>query len=743
MCAVASALPLCLLSRPALAQETNAGAQTGIEEVIVTARKREENLQRTPIAITAFTGENLDARGIVKLNDIAQFSPNVTFDNYNSFGGANSNAIVYIRGIGQNDFVPTVEPGVGLYVDGVYLGRTVGSTLDLLDVERVEVLRGPQGTLFGRNSIGGAVSVVTKKPDKIFGTKADVTIGTDSKFNVRASVNVPFTDTLWGRFAGASMNQHGYVDQFNHDRMTGNTKTISGRGALRWMPNDAVEVNLAADYSEDNGNGPPWTATAFDYSDPNSFVMLQNLLPFLGCGATPDNPQGSTSNPQCYNSQYLFGKEGKDAGDAHFYYGYIRGASLSFDWKATDDLSFKSITAWRRLNTLFDNDDHVPMVPNLSTDLLEQEQVSQEVQLLGSAFDQKLEWIVGLYYFQEDGKNTNPVDFTPIKLISGGPFDNDSKAIFTQGTLHVTEKFDATVGVRYTKDKKTFLPDQVITDGKFTGIPVGLRVVPFEEVATKASDTTPMINLAYQWTPNVMTYATYSEGFKGGGFTQRVFPPQPFVDSFRPEFATSYELGLKSTSLDGRLRLNGAVFWTDYTDLQITVFTGIAPHLDNAGDATIKGFELEAEAVPGEGWLAQATVGYLDAGYDKVDPATGLTGNEKFERISKWTASAGLSKQIRLGAGSTLTPAVNWTYRTKFFLDSFNSTLIDQEDAVSLLNANVAWDSGSGKFGMMLGVTNLTDEDYYLGGAFQAGFGTASNIWSRGREWYLSAKFSF
>jgi len=746
ICGFASMLPVTGAGSGAFAQEPPAEEQQAhgrMEEVIVTARKREESIQHTPIAITAFTGDTLDERGIVKLNDISQYSPNVVFDNYNSFGGANSNAIIYIRGIGQNDFVPTVEPGVGLYVDGVYLGRSVGSTLDLLDVERIEVLRGPQGTLFGRNTIGGAVNVVTRKPDEELGAKGDLTVGSDSKVNVRGSINLPFSDRVFARFSAASFNQDGYVDQINTGRDLGNTDTISARAALRWVASDAFELNLTADYSTDNGNGPPWLLTGLDFSDPGSFLMLNNTLPFLPCAAPPSNPAGSLTNPNCINSQYLLADQRQNAGTAQFFKGDIWGTSLTAEWQLTDALTLKSITAYRKLDTEFSNDEGTPVSAGLSLDIIVQEQVSQELQLLGSGVGEKLEWILGAYYFQEDGHNTNPVDFVPIALVSGGPFDNDSIAGFGQGTYHVTDQLDLTAGVRYTRDTKRFLPDQFITDGKFTPFPVGLRVLPFREVEISESDVTPMVNLAYQATPDFMLYGTYSEGFKGGGFAQRVFPPLPEVESFRPEFATAYELGFKYTGAEGRFRLNGAAFMTDYTDLQITVFTGIAPVLDNAGDATIQGFELEMQAAPEGGWLLEAAAGYLDPEYDNVDPATALTGNEKFERISDWTLSGSLSKEIPLAASGTLTPQVSWSYRTSFFFDSFNSTLIDQEDAYHLFNAHIAWDSADARYGVTLGGTNLTDEEYFAGGAFQAGFGFASNIIARGREWYLTARFSF
>ncbi|MGH8248837.1 MAG: TonB-dependent receptor, partial [Gammaproteobacteria bacterium] len=268
----------------ALAQEAGT-----IEEVIVTARKREENLQQIPISVSAYTGEALDARGVTKIDKLTDFTPNLVFHNTPTFSGTTSNAVIYIRGVGQNDFTPTIDQGVGIYVDGVFLGRSVGSVLDLVDIERVEVLRGPQGTLFGRNTIGGALNITTKKPAEEFGGKVDLKVGTDARVNVRGTVDVPLTDRFFSKFSAASFQQDGYVTRPFDGEELGNDDTVAARAAFRWLPMDGLEINFAGDYSRDDENGAPDILTGFDPAGPPppfppSQVVFNNLVADLFSG---------------------------------------------------------------------------------------------------------------------------------------------------------------------------------------------------------------------------------------------------------------------------------------------------------------------------------------------------------------------------------------------------------------------------------------------------------------------------
>jgi iron complex outermembrane receptor protein len=726
-----------------------------IEEIIVLARKREEGLQDAPISISAFSASSLAARGITKIDEIQNVTPNLSFYGESAIGAAANSASVFLRGIGQNDFVPTAEPGVGLYVDGVYYGRSVGSVWNLIDVERVEVLRGPQGTLFGRNSIGGVVAVVSKKPGDILGLDAGVTVGTDDRLDATLTVNTPITENLAAKVSAAKFTRDGYVTNTVTGQELGDEDTVAARAALRWIATPYLSLDVSLDYSDDRSNGIPYINDGTVFLDPTqpggpNFSFISNVLatPLTGCDGTFANPAGSLTNPGCLNDQY----KGANGGLGDFHSNVeSSGASVSVDWTVTDSLQLKSITAYRQIDADFayDGDASPIFIVDGIHDVMTQDQITQELQLLGPSDQTKLRWILGLYYFQEDGEDINPVDFLPVSLTSGGLYDNKSVAAFGQGTYQLTEKLQLTGGIRYTEDTKRFLPDEVVTGGLvtlgipgFPFIPIGTRVLPFVEVATKADDWTPLVNLAYEWSAQLTTYITYSEGFKGGGFHQRVFPPLPATPTFEPEFASSYELGFKYSAPSRRLVLNGSVFYTDYENLQVTVFTAIAPVLDNAGNAKISGFELETRWIPADRWLVEAGVGYLDTGYKDVLPATGLTGNEKLPFVPEWSSSASVTKEFLLGDRGTLKPRLDWSYRSEIQYDTFNTPFIVGE-SYHLWNASVAWLSPSARYGVILRAENIADERYARRRVFSAGFGNILDCIDRGRVWSVAVNASF
>ena len=365
-----------------------------LEEIVVTARKREENLQDTPIAMSAFTGDALDFRGITEIGKLDQFVPNLVLNESTTYSNV-TNAAVYIRGIGQNDFTPVIDPGVGIYVDGVYLGRSVGAVLDIVDVERVEVLRGPQGTLFGRNTIGGAITLSSRKPDGEFGGKVDVKYGTDDRFNVRGSVNIPLTDKFFARLSAATFNQDGYVTRVADGEDLGDQDVVALRGALRWLPNDKLDINWSVDYSSENENGNPFVLTGiqplnlglfFPDGSPNpngapSMTLAANTIAAqLASGGPASFPGGeffnvihpsgfpfqfdacfrpeNANNPVCYNQQYIDNGDRKlnHSGDPSTQDLDVWGTGLTVDWQITDKLKLKSISSLRGFEGHFEGD---------------------------------------------------------------------------------------------------------------------------------------------------------------------------------------------------------------------------------------------------------------------------------------------------------------------------------------------------------------------------------------------------
>ena len=713
-----------------------------LEEITVTARKRSENLQETPISITAFSGNSLEARQIDNVSQIATFTPNLTFDTSSAISGTKSSASIFIRGVGQTDFVLSTDPGVGLYLDGVYISRSVGSVIDIIDVERVEVLRGPQGTLFGRNTIGGAISITSKKPTEELSGSASITTGRYNRFHVKGNINIPISDTLLSSFSLARFSREGHINRPNLGDKTGGDNSWAGRASFLWTPTENLEINLNFDGT-----------TVREKSCCNELVGVNEFgfFALANNGFIFDPVPLDPSDPGFFDANDLPTADFQDNTDFNIPAELdLWGVSLTVEMDMDNGLTLKSITAYRDLESLLGRDlTHSTNIQfGRTIDVFNHQQFSQELQLQGNAFDDRMKWIAGLYYFDEKGLNIDDVNFNPVvHLISGGKVHNNSIAAFTQATYDVTDKLSITGGLRWTKDTKRFMPEGfqfVITSS--IGMPPGLLLVPNDERQATSKEWLPMGNIAYQWTDDFMTYVTFSKGFKGGGFTQRVFPPLPELPSFKPEFVKVYEAGFKITGFDNHVRLNGAVFRTDYNDMQVLVQDVIAPITENAAEARIKGFELELMAIPAEGLTVEIGIGYLDAKYLAIDPravATGLSLDKKLVNIPEWSLNASVSYAVDFMGIGTLSPRVDWSYKSDYANDAFNEPLLNQE-AYSLLDASVAFEDYGEKWLVVLSGKNLTNKRYKIAGfadlitqsAAEASFG-------RPIEWAFTVKRRF
>ena len=776
------------------AQEpANSSTARLMEEIVVNARGVEEGLQDAPIAVSAFTGDTLDYRGVDSLNQIERFVPSLTLQNNPSFGGASNSAAIYLRGVGQKEFLPTTEPGVGLYVDGVYVARSVGAILDIIDIERLEVLRGPQGTLFGRNTIGGAISIATRKPEPggEFGGSLSAAAGTDSLLHLRGTVHIPVSDSFAIRGSLASMTQDGYVERADGIDL-GDDDTFTGRVSFAFQPSDSFSALITADMTRDRENGPALELIGIDFTDlsqlqgvvlapPPPMAFIHNVTtaalgPGQPCAATDPAGNGVTSNPasaNCYDARYI-GADGKDEGTAPAYSETdVFGLSATLDFNLSDTLAIKSITAYRELDSDFARDgDHSPHRISQFEDTLDQEQFTQELQLIGT--HDRLDWILGAYYFSEDGNNVNTLDFTVSNFRSGGQFDNTAWAAFAQATYDVTDRLHLTLGGRYTDEDKSFTPDQIIYNNYYAGfsnlvppgnplaaldapfLQAGSRILPLLEKEISISEFTPMANLAFDLSDRTMIYLTYSEGFKSGGFTQRVFPPvvagftappgTPDIDlipTYEPEFVEVIEAGIKLDLLDGRLRINGAVFQTDYEELQVQVFNSVAPVTRNIGEASIEGVELELSASPADGWFIEGSLSLLNAEYDNIDTAnTLILKSNDFERVPETMASVGISKEFLLASSGSVMLRADWSYRSETYNDAYNTPLLET-DSYSLIDASVRWTNQQGDWSVILSGRNLSDEQYLVTGVYGTAFQSFEGVYERGRQWRAEIRKTF
>jgi iron complex outermembrane receptor protein len=766
--AVPTSLIIGMISPVSVAMAAEAESAGALEEVVVTARKREESLQDTPIAISAFSAAALERQQITSTEDLDQVAPNLQFASYGPLTGNNSAAQVYIRGIGQSDGSSGVDPGVGLYIDDVYMGRAVGGVLDFRDISNVQILRGPQGTLFGRNTIGGAVLLTTTLPGKEFGGTARVGFGDDNLYEGFAAVDLPISDTLAARFSAGTRQRDGYVTRVSDGIDLGNEDTYTVQSSLQWLPSDALTLTLRGDYTKEDENGSPFVFTAINESQ----VFPAAISRGAGCpGATfppPSVPQ-NVVDPRCANDATWNLGEYRNGGTAPAQSTLENwGVSGTVQWDITDAFAIKSITAYRELDWSGSRDADNTALLVLHTNYASTgDQFSQELQALVET--SSLRGVVGAFYFEETIDDLLIVPFAaPPPLVASGAIpgsvdyqrafiDNDNLALFTQWTYDFTDALSLTAGVRYTEETKginiiaftvTPLTAPIVIPTRLNTPLVagpGLNIIP-QPFENKYESTTGSASLQYRWTDAFMTYASWSQGFKSGGFNQRynVAPPGNLPVAFDEETAETYEIGFKSEIGDS-FRLNGAVFTTKYDNMQLTYRLGIVPLLFNAGKSTIDGGELEFTFAPGR-LILEGSVGYLTNEFDEIAIVPGTTQtvgpNNTLPFAPEWQANAGLGYDFAIG-GVTLTPRVNVSYTSEQYFDAANSVEVAQLDDVTVVNTSVTLELGAWR--LRGGVNNVTDEQYRVAGnsSFSTSAGYVESIYSRPRNYFISASVDF
>ena len=845
-----------MASTPLLAQDAEQSG--GIAEIVVTAQKRAENVQDVPIAISAFTAESLQERAVGSVSQLSAIAPNVNLDAGTPFSGSTAVLAAYIRGIGSDDFAFNIDPGVGIYLDGVYLARTVGANQDLLDVERVEILKGPQGTLFGRNTIGGAISIVTADPGDAFKAKGDVTLGSYKLFQVRGSVTVPITDGLSSAFTFGIKSRDGFLKRLPYpDQRANNTPSFDAfsaagydsaakegvndnwnlRGKLRWDNGGAVRATFAGDYSKDKGTSANkligttefvpgnfagttnLPGTAFDPTGTTGFlfaglynfcigstgaqIAARNAQALCGVAGTQFNPQfqlasvasanvdGNPANDRLpWDGRYLIDNPDRSYASGNSYSNLESwGLSSIVDFDLADNLALKSITAYRELhwNAGLDADGSPLNFVQLSF-TMNQWQFSQELQLLGNALDEKLNYVLGAYYFKEAGDLHDYVTFAEGLVQVDGPNELATKnyAFFGQIDYRPIDLIGITIGGRYTNERKRFEGGQqelngfnyklfgcadangnVFPGGAFPLAPIpcqaGLgypdpnnpvRVYTPGVNRKKFSDFSPKVGVQIHPTDDVMLYGSWSKGYKTGGWTTRLTNPQGNVaPDFNEEKATTWEAGIKSTLLDRHLQLNAAVFSTKYRDIQLNIQVGTSPTIANAGDARIRGFELEMVAAPVDGLTINGAVGYIDAQYTSVSAGAAAVGGanafqagtlvgETLPKTPKWKVNLSPRYEAKLGNGASLVMLADWTYTSSAWNDT-QRTLLLKRVSTDIVNASISYREPDGKWSVTAGGTNLTDKRFLTSGGSNIAAGAIFGTYNRPREWYLRFGFDF
>jgi iron complex outermembrane receptor protein len=812
------------------------------DEIIVTAQFREQRLQDTPLAITAVNAEMIEAKNQTNLVQVADAAPNVSIRPQTSAFGPS--VIASIRGIGQNDFNPAYEPGVGIYIDDVYYPQLTGAVFDTLDLERVEILRGPQGTLAGRNSEGGAIKLYSRAPDGEDGGFFEAGFGSRNRISLRGAAEFALTNNLFARVAGVAKQQDGYVDQLDFGcvypaggsatfvNSAGQTVPVNptggiaaltsasdcrvarlggvgyqaARGILRWEPSDTFDITLIGDYTNDEHTvaGEVLLATAppanprnlslpagITYDDrficgPYCNFMNNGSPAGVWTSATAADPLGANGTPLA-----------RTQGDSESHYSGW-GLSANMNWELSDTVALVSITGYREFHTsFFVSAGLSPATINFGENRLTNWSFSQELRLNADITD-TLFATVGAYYFEQSSNYDTAQDIrytanNPLQFIQPGPTDAEAKAAFVNLAWEPITDLNITAGLRYTDESKEQLYERLNYDGTinrfldpvgafygagFSGPDVGdydadgntTEVVGAltGQIASYAADRVDYrVSVDYRIIPELMVYGSVATGFKGGGSNPRPFNADQLIP-FAPETLTAYELGFKSDLFDRRLRLNVSAFYNDFQDIQISVNvcpTGnalterpCAARL-NAGDAKVKGFELEMSAEPVDGLSLDGSLSYLDFRYvaDSLIPsaaappvgtnAGGVLPSDP-ANVPAWKASLGVQYRAELGSAGSITPRLDFYYQDDQFTNaSINAGVrtLNFIPSFTTLNGRITWRNADEDLQIALEVTNITDEYYFYSSFDQRGAGSGFRIGqpARPREWALTVRKDF
>jgi len=748
-----------------------------LEEIVVTARKRSENLQETPVSITALTASAISEAKLLDVKDIENLTPNLNF--IIGADGSGSTLQAFIRGVGQFDFAVTTDPGVGVYVDGVYLARTVGANLEFSDVERVEVLRGPQGTLFGKNAVGGAINVVTRAPRGDTRYSAELTAGDDNYMALDGYVEFPLGDdvagslsVLWREYDGWQRRDRG--DDAGNDDMWGL------RGHLNWDVNGDWNSHLVVDAVDQDRNVYPRVLSDFDPTQ--TFPFFYNSF-VLG----PAGESCCETNIDDIDRSGVLNREDRDVLET-------LGASWTNAW-TVGGLELKSITGYRDMQAEMyrDSDNQVQDYFSVET-VFDTDQFSQEFLLSG---DGRLDWTLGAYYFREDADHLTNVtiaeglhealsslpavvttpDGIPLSLLAVPldltlSYDRNQKttsyAAFFSGVWHLSERLRLNLAARYTYEEKeldTFtlrrasqtpiaIPGPSPTPECSAVRPLGNgSVFNCEEDWDEFS---PKVGLDYSFSDDAMGYFHVSRGFKSGAFNGRPISTEE-ISVADPEIVTSYEIGFKSQSTDRRLQVNGALFYNDYEDQQFLVnrsssdtAAALVLLVENAAESSLVGAELEFAVLPGRGFSVMGGLAWLDAEYDEFEQTNFVTGevedlsDREFRDVPEWSANLMAQYEYAFGNGGLLRLRGDLTWRDEIFYtnDPAASTFERlHADGFTTYNAGLTYTAPGGDWEFGVHGRNLSDQREVAGGFVVDAFGSTDVAFTEPRRYFVSVKY--
>jgi len=712
---------LSVLATVAFSQDVSAqGSDDGVfalEEVVVTARRREENLQQVPVSVANFSGAELEARSIQNIQDINVLTPNVTIQGGGTRGGAEGQFV--IRGLPRNV----------RYVDGVVQSGDNGALVNIVDLERVEILRGPQGTLFGKNGIGGAIQFITKKPGDELSGKVKVTLGTDNRADLVGSIDIPLGDTVKTQLTVATLTREGHVTSELTGTKYGEIDNQIFRGQIVWTPNDRFSARLIGENSKTDAGVGAYVLYALNEARP--LVGNYNNNGFIYTDATH-----ALGGQERYANRLTYEGPGRQLDVTNFI--------LDLGWNLSDSLEIRSITGFRdqQWGNLAGSDGSEFLYSKQWT-YEERQDFSQEFQLLGSS--ERLQYTLGVYYSDREvtQRNTRWVgqDLKDLGLLP--PFvgllnnlsrtSNKDTAVYGELTFAFSDKTELTVGARYSEEEFGLID---MTPESIPVFPILSRTVNGPVTQTLGADfdaVTGRIALQHQWTENFMTYVSVANGFNGGGINSRFVPTLP-MDGFIPfaeESYTNYEIGMRADIANG---LNITYFTGTWSDIQVGENLGFGINITtNAGEADIEGFELESILQLTDSLVVNVGLGVLDSKYTDVGATTSITVNSPLQYAPDLTYNVGLQHAMEMFGGE-ISSRVDYGYT-----DEYSTIGIDFLDYVEgdygLLSARFKYTSEGGNWDVAIFGTNLTNEFYGLGGISAFGPGTTFGTIARPREW--------
>ncbi len=759
-----------------------------VEEIVISSRRWNRNLQTSPASVALFTQDYLSAPNVGNMDQLSLQASNVTLDYTSTLSGSSNSLVAYIRGIGQSDFAIATDPGIGIYLDGIYLSRSIGSVIDLAQYSSVEIYKGSHGNLFSRNAIGGTINITSHKPGKNFRIRGQVTAGSNARKDILINMNIPIvSDTILGNFLLISRNRGGYGTRLEFDGLTpadlaslesvqgsqpaslemGNQNVDTLHGKVVWDAGNDVELSLITDVSRSRELTPVSTLLGFNDNvigpDGNSIGNFYNQciaanegssvsqdlcsdLYGVNVDADPTNDRTPFDGRFITDSPY----ENFSSGPNHSNHD-IFSIIGTLQWQLNDNLFLKYITGFRHTEAELGRDgDKTPLLLDHTSYIYDHKQHSQEIQLSGAT--NNIQWYGGFLYFYEKARMNTHVIIGGLPLIDLQAVEkskNISYNYFGHANIPLAQGLSFTGGFHFANEKKNLQLDfhELELFAVRQGLPLSqfpdpddlTLLRPNQPDKIKLTTLSPRFSMEYD-NNGFFTYISAAISTKPGGFNYRAVQPATTINSFDPENAWSYEAGIKISSPDRHALFNLAAFYTNYQDLQLVSLVGVTPEIENAGNAVIWGIEFDSRIAPTDSLNISTSFGYIHTKYTKLSETSRIQPGNHFQKTPKWMFNLSADYTMSINDDFSLFWKGSYSFKSDIYHNATNTALLRQP-SVHLVNTSLTVDFNDRNWSIAIGVNNLLNEEYIISGFDQPGVGFTEATFPRPRNWYLSLTF--